>query len=82
MAIRKLKALLQWLVLLEIEHHRHWCENLQCYHSAVCWDCDGIFCANRERKNCANCEAGKPKTCNGKIGQYAHCTCGLGCDRT
>lgn len=76
--MRKLKALLQWFVLLDLTEHRHWCDNRECYHHGVCWYCTGIFCGDHERKNCPNCGAEKPKTCNGKLGAPIPCTCGYG----
>lgn len=60
--IKKLKALIQWFMLLELQEHRHWCElNINgtyndCRHRNSCWMCVGLFCSNRERKNCPACE--------------------------
>jgi hypothetical protein len=56
--IEKIKALLQWLVQLERNEHRHWCfirypEECKNAHSA--WMCNGIFCSNKDRKDCINC---------------------------
>lgn len=76
-----------WL-RIENKEHRHWChymngdeaksEDQRCYHSSICWYCTDPFCAEIEKKGCPNCEAGKPKTCKGKMGQYGPCTCGFG----
>jgi len=58
--IEKLKALIQWFVLLERQEHRHWCYHRiprqDCEHVSSCWMCNGIFCANIERLDCKECE--------------------------
>ena len=60
--IEKLKALLQWFVLLEREEHRHWCtmpngfNDSSCEHMTGAWMCNGIWCAKIERKDCPQCE--------------------------
>lgn len=82
---RRLCGLVQWWMQLAPVRHRHWCPYAgvkpddRCYHSSVCWYCDGLLCADQERKACPNCIAGKPDTCQGSCGQGGRrCTCGYG----
>jgi len=53
----KIRALIQWFLLLEVQEHKHWCENRDCKrkHSFVFWNCTGILCVNTERKDCPSC---------------------------
>lgn len=54
----KLKALIQWLVTLELQQHRHWCElkpGRECDHQYGAWYCIGVFCGNKQRVDCAEC---------------------------
>lgn len=60
--MNKIKALVQWFVRLELQHHKHWCtpnahgvNDGRCEHQMVCWYCKGVFCANQERKDCPEC---------------------------
>lgn len=69
----KIKALIQWFYLLELQAHPHWCHYYAiirrnpdgtyneaenpCVHRMRSWQCTGLFCAFQERKNCPNCEA-------------------------
>jgi hypothetical protein len=65
--MRKLKALLQWFILLDLQEHGHWCpmygeyrlrdrmKRTQCPHHGYRWECTGIFCANVEQKDCPTC---------------------------
>ncbi len=58
--IKKVKAILQWIVQLELQEHNHWCPriaNYECRHSFAAWHCSGVFCANQEKKLCIECEA-------------------------
>ena len=61
--MKKLKALIQWFIQLELQEHRHWCHLCEadgtynkCEHRSSCWMCSGVFCAGVERKNCPACE--------------------------
>lgn len=83
---KKLVFLIRRWLHIENKEHRHWCNYVgrtdaeRCYHTSVCWYCTDPFCADVERKDCPNCEAGNLKVCKGKIGQYGPCTCGYGRD--
>lgn len=63
----KVLALIQWFVLLERQEHGHWCDmrgeyamrdrlkRKNCPTNGYRWGCKGIFCANREHKDCPAC---------------------------
>lgn len=62
--MRKIKALIQWWMLLDLKQHKHWCKiepegnnTGRCEHQIGCWFCTGLFCANVERKDCPTCSA-------------------------
>jgi hypothetical protein len=59
--IEKIKALIQWFVILERQTHHHWCtmpkgfDDGSCEHMTSAWYCKGIWCANVESKDCPAC---------------------------
>ena len=62
---RKLAALIQWFIDLDVKEHDHWCSVMEadgrshnyCRHRNIAWKCTGIFCASQRRKDCPECDA-------------------------
>jgi hypothetical protein len=71
----KLIGLIHWWLQLAPVRHQHWCpvNEDRCYHSSVCWYCEGVFCIGQDKKKCAGCVTGNP--CKHKTGIPQLCPC-------